>query len=84
MDLSKAAKDLICCLFFSGEKAHVRSHAPHAFFEKNRAAFEELLAAGLITSEPHDHFGVTEYTGTERCEEIWREHGHARLEQVLG
>ena len=74
-DLSKDAEMLVCTMFWSGERATVRSHPPHLFFKTNKNAFDELLRAGLISGRPYNDHGVIEYVGTKACHEIWRERG---------
>lgn len=73
--LSANAVALATGMFWLGEKSTVRSHPPHKFFETNKAAFDELLAAGLISSESYNDHGVVEYRGTAECHELWRQRG---------
>lgn len=58
---SDGAKELMCGLFAFG-RGTVKSHPPHATLTKNKAAFDELQAAGLIRKEPFNQFDVWLYS----------------------
>lgn len=71
--LSPDARNLLCSMFWLGEKSTVTSHHPHNFLTKHRAAFDELLAAKLITQKPFNDYGSIEFQGTPECYPIWQE-----------
>ena len=71
-ELSQAAKDMAAGWFAFGKKSVVNSHEPHATVNANRAALDELIAAGLVTAEPFNKFGSMTYTGSDATWEIFK------------
>lgn len=71
--LTDEARKLCAGPFSSGEKSTVRSQPPHETLTKHRAAFDELLGAGIITQREFNRFGVVEFTGTAASAQIGRE-----------
>jgi len=78
--LSEAARDMCAGWFFFGAKAIVKSSPPHATLTANKAALEELVAAGLVTGpHPYNDYGVVEYHGTSAAADVGREAARARF-----
>ena len=62
---SDDAKTLMCGLFAYG-LGTVKSHPPHATYQRYEHAFRELLDAKLIIKEPFNRFDIWLYKPTKR------------------
>lgn len=83
VELSQNAINLCAGWFSFGVKSSVRSHPPHETYWKNKAAVDELLAAGLISRREFNGHGTFELVGTDEAGQIGRKRAAEQMAELF-
>jgi hypothetical protein len=71
-EVSEACRNFMSAYFSLGPGSEIISHKPHATLGRQRTAFDEAKAAGLVVEEDWNRFGSVRITATEKGREIAR------------